>query len=122
MKIVANTHLPHLFDLVSSVASTGLAYLTSLVVSNSLRLFFCSFLLSDEKGLTDAGALPRTGQEAYCLLWMEFECPVGSACLCLVQDHIEEDRSRNASWVGEAAVSKAGRVGVGQMPEGASTL
>lgn len=42
---------------------------------------------------------------------------VGSAGLMSSADQLEEGNSGNASWAGEATVSKTGYVGVGQLLE-----
>lgn len=49
-------------------------------------------------------------------------CTLGSAGLVSSADQLEEDNFGNASWVGEAMVSKTGYVGVGQLPERSSML
>ena len=47
---------------------------------------------------------------------------VGSARLVSSAHQLGEDNSGNASWVGEAMVSKTGYGGVGQLPERSSVF
>ena len=59
--------------------------------------------------------MPEPGQE----LVRRFIVCCGRNCVDTVgsADQLEEGNSGNASWVGEAMVSKPGYVGVGQLPE-----